>query len=304
MTPGPAIAADVQPVCLTIEAVSSTFNVMKINFILIPVIFISAGLLWPFAALSFDKDLFDAQKKLEELGYDPGKPDGIRGKKTINAIKLFQEEIGLPATGRLDPRTKDKLTNYREPSQFSLNEAVRLNDIVLVEALIDAGADVNETDEFGEAPLHIAAVEGYRDIASLLIEKGAEVNIGDARGLTPLHAAAWRGYQDSVVLLIASGADINARDNKDAVTPLHTAAMAGRRETVSLLLERGADVNARNTMALTPLHAAAMAGDRETVALLIDNGADKNARSKDGLTPLQMASEKEHRDVVELLKSR
>ncbi len=277
---------------------------MKTKYVVIPAAIILAGLIWPGAVVAFDQDLFDAQRKLDELGYDPGKPDGIRGKKTIHAIKLFQEEIGVPATGRLDPQTKDKLTNYREPSQFSLNEAVRLNDIVLVKALIDAGADVNEKDEAGEAPLHIAIVEGYQDIATLLIEKGAEVNIGDGRGLTPLHAAAWRGNRDAVVMLIASGADINARNNRDAVTPLHTAALAGRKETVALLLERGADVNARNTKALTPLHAAAVAGDRESVALLIDNGADIDARSKDGLTPLNMASEKKHREVVELLKSR
>jgi ankyrin repeat protein len=275
----------------------------KFAFVL-PIIVLWAGLLWPDIVVAFDQELFDAQKKLEELGYDPGKPDGIRGKKTINAIKLFQEEIGVSATGRLDPRTKDKLTNYREPTQFSLNEAIRLNDIVLVKALIDAGADVNEKDVAGEAPLHIAVIEGYRDIASLLIEKGAEVNIGDARGLTPLHAAAWRGYRDAVVLLIASGADIDARENRDAVTPLHTAALAGRTETAALLLERGADVNAKNTKALTPLHAAAMAGDKEMVALLIANGADINARSEDGWTPLHLASQKQHPEVVELLKSR
>ena len=284
---------------------SSIFlGVMKKIIFFLPVIILWSGLFWSESVAAFDQDLFEAQKKLEELGYDPGKPDGIRGKKTTNAIKLFQEEIGVPATGRLDQQTKDKLTNYREPSQFSLNEAVRLNDIVLVKALIDAGADVNEKDEAGEAPLHIAVVGGYREIASLLIEKGAEVNVGDARGLTPMHAAAWRGYRDAVVMLIASGADINAQDNRDAVTPLHTAALAGRQETAALLLERGADVNAKNTKALTPLHAAALSGDRETVALLIERGADVNARSKDGLTPLNMASEKNHREVVELLKSR
>lgn len=277
---------------------------MKKNAYVIPVIILWIGLICSGNVDAYDPDLFEAQKKLEELGYDPGRPDGIRGNKTINAIKLFQEENGLPTTGRLDPQTKDRLTNYREPSQFSLNEAVQLNDIVLVNALIDAGADVNEKDENGEAPLHIAVVEGYREIASLLIEKGAEVNVGNLRGLTPLHAAAWRGFRDVALLLIASGADVNARENRDAVTPLHTAALAGREETAALLIERGADVNAKSSKALTPLHAAAMAGDRETVALLIDSGADINARSKDGLTPQQMASAKNHKGVVELLKSR
>ena len=250
---------------------------------------------------AYDQSLFEAQKKLEELGYDPGTPDGIRGRKTVKAIKRFQEDSGLPATGRLDTQTEEKLHTQNLPTQFSLNEAVLLNDIVLIQGLIDAGADLNARDKLGETPLHIAVVRGYREIASLLIERGAEINAKDVRGLTPLHAAAWRGYRGAVDLLIDKGADINARD-KDAVTPLHTAALAGRKETVALLIEKGADVNAKNKNDLTPLHAAALAGDEETVAFLISKGADQNIRSKEGLTPLQLASQKNQLAVVELLR--
>jgi ankyrin repeat protein len=274
---------------------------MKIIIIAISVIIAVTGFLGVGTADSYDQTIYEAQKKLEELGYDPGKPDGVRGNKTVTAIKLFQEDSGLPVTGRLDAQTVAELSAEIVPSQFSLDEAVRLNDIVLVKALIDAGADVNAIDELGETPLHVAVVRGYREVASLLIEKGADVNAGDVRGLTPVHAAAWRGYRDSVDLLITKGADINARD-KDGLTPLHTAALAGRKETVAQLIEKGADVNAKNKDAVTPLHAAALAGDRETVALLINKGADVNVRSKDGLTPLQMASQQEHWEVVELLR--
>ena len=251
---------------------------------------------------AFDRELYEAQKKLEELGYDPGTPDGIRGKKTVNAIKLFQQDSGLPDSGKLDAQTKDKLKNQSAPPQFSLNDAVHFNDIVLIKGLIDAGADVNRKDKLGETPLHVAVVEGYKEIASMLIENGADVNAGDIRGLTPLHAAAWRGYRDIVILLIANGADINARD-KDALTPLHTAALAGREQTVVLLIEKGADVNTKNKNDLSPLHAAALTGDKETVALLINKGADVNARSDSGMTPLQMASQKNHWEVVELLQN-
>ncbi len=42
-----------------------------------------------------------AQKLLQKLGYDVGAPDGLVGPKTEAAIKLFQERVGLPVTGRL-----------------------------------------------------------------------------------------------------------------------------------------------------------------------------------------------------------
>jgi len=274
---------------------------MKNIIIAISVIIACAGFFWSQTADASDPVIFEAQKKLEELGYEPGKPDGIRGRKTVTAIRLFQEDSGLPATGRLDAQTKATLNAQRLPSQYSLNEAVRINDIVLVKALIDAGNDVNEGDELGETPLHDAVVRDYGEISFLLIENGADVNAPDVRGLTPVHAAAWGGYGDMVDLLISNGADINARD-KDGVTPLHTAALAGRPETVATLIAKGADVNAKTKKNLTPLHAAALGGDRETAALLIDKGADINARSIDGLTPLQTASQKNHSEVVELLR--
>jgi ankyrin repeat protein len=260
-----------------------------------------AGLFWAAAAGASDPVIFEAQKKLEELGYDPGKPDGIKGRKTVTAIKHFQEDNGLPPTGRLDALTKTRLNDQRAPSQFSLNEAVRLNDIVLVKALIEGGSDVNAEDKLGETPLHDAVVRGYEEISILLIEHGADVNARDVRGLSPVHAAAWRGNLDMVALLISSGADINARDH-DGVTPLHAAALAGRKETVALLIEKGAAVNAKNNINMTPLHAAALSGDRETVAFLVDNGASVSARTKDGLTPLQKASQNNHAEVVELLQ--
>jgi ankyrin repeat protein len=259
------------------------------------------GFVWTAAAEANDQRIYEAQVKLEELGYDPGKPDGIRGSKTVIAIKRFQEDSGLPVTGRLDEETIAKLNEQNEPPQFSLNEAVRLNDIVLIKGLIDAGADVNFKDQLDETPLHVAVIRGYREIAALLIEKGADIGARDVRGLTPLHAAAWRGSRDAVELLIIHGAVIDARD-KDLLTPLHTACLSGRAETVALLIEKGADVNAKNKNSLTPLHVAALSGDTDTATLLIDKGADVNARNKDGLTPLHMASQQEHQEVVLLLK--
>jgi len=276
---------------------------MRNIIIVMSVIIAYAGFFWVETAEPSDPIIYEAQKKLEELGYDPGKPDGIRGRKTVTAIKEFQEDSGLPATGRLDALTQAKLSAQRAPAQFSLNEAVQLNDIVLVKALMDGGADVNAADELGETPLHEAVFRGYGDISILLLEHGADVNAPDGRGLSPLHAAAWRGNLDMVALLLANGADVNARD-PNGVTPLHAAARAGRKETAALLIEKGAEINARNKINLTPLHAAVLSGDRGTVALLVDKGANVNARSKDGLTPMQLAAQNNQTEVVELLQKK
>lgn len=51
------------------------------------------------------KTTTDLQRILTELGYKPGAVDGIRGKKTIDALKKFQHDHDLPPTGILDPDT-------------------------------------------------------------------------------------------------------------------------------------------------------------------------------------------------------
>lgn len=50
-----------------------------------------------------------AQKKLNKLGYNCGKADGIMGTKTRSAIKKFQKAKGLKVTGTLNQKTKKKL---------------------------------------------------------------------------------------------------------------------------------------------------------------------------------------------------
>ena len=283
------------------KSVMQNFRLLRKFSLIILVTIYGAGLLGIKTAVSSDDAVYQAQKKLNELGYDAGKPDGIWGKKTAEAVKTFQHENGLPETGQLDELTKFRLKAKEPPVKLSLCEAVKLNDIARVKALLEDSTDVNAADEFGEKPLHIAAVRGYLQVASMLIVQGADVNGGDVRGLTPLHAAAWSGSNEVVALLIDKGADINAGD-EDGVTPLHAAALAGRNETVALLIARGADVNVKNAEGMTPLHAAALAGDKETVALLIAAGADVNARNNNGVTPLHTASQKGEQDIVQLLR--
>jgi ankyrin repeat protein len=272
----------------------------NVNILILFVIFVTCISLTGVAEPS-DSTVYQVQQKLKELGYDPGSPDGIWGKKTTSAIKRFQVDNGLPVTGHLDAQTRAKLIFKKPPSQVSFIEAIKKDDLITVKALIAAGADVNAKDKLGETPLHIAAVRGYNEITSLLIDEGANVNIRNQHGLTPLHAAAWSDHKETVGLLIAKGANINAKD-EDGVTPLHVSALSGAKKTMTLLIDKGADINARNKDGMTPLHAAALTGQKEAVELLINKGADINAKNIKGVTPLQIAHHKGHQAVVEFLR--
>ena len=49
------------------------------------------------------------QKKLNELGYDCGTPDGIMGKKTKKALKEYQEDYNLTVDGVIGKEVKKSL---------------------------------------------------------------------------------------------------------------------------------------------------------------------------------------------------
>ena len=59
--------------------------------------------------ISNQDDIYKIQKRLTELGYEPGPADGIMGRMTKKAIKNFQKDNDLPPTGKIDNDTKNKL---------------------------------------------------------------------------------------------------------------------------------------------------------------------------------------------------
>src|SRR4051794_5284436 len=89
-----------------------------------------------------------------------------------------------------------------------LHEAAKLGDAVLARRLLAKKPNkVDVRNNRGEAPLHLAARYGHKDVALLLLEKGADVNARDRFFCTPLHEAAIWGRSELVRLLVSHAAD-------------------------------------------------------------------------------------------------
>jgi len=56
-----------------------------------------------------NRDLMRVQRRLKELGHDPGPIDGRLGLQTKAALKAFQTDYGLAATGEIDAETRAAL---------------------------------------------------------------------------------------------------------------------------------------------------------------------------------------------------
>ena len=111
---------------------------------------------------------------------------------------------------------------------YSVIPSFQSSSVEVLQALLDAGADLTLTTDDGTTPLMAAAGLGKatytprepRGVASasaeaavgFLVEAGADVNAVNEADFTALHGATFRGLNEVVEYLVAEGADIDARD--------------------------------------------------------------------------------------------
>ena len=107
----------------------------------------------------------------------------------------------------------------------------------VVELLILHGANVNGQSGPGQStPLHMAARRGHAAIAEALLEAGAKIEQKDAKGETPLRRAVNCGQTEMVRLLLRRGADPISQDKKGC-----TAQAAGRHEPIRQLFHENVE---------------------------------------------------------------
>jgi hypothetical protein len=104
-----------------------------------------------------------------------------------------------------------------EPPDMNLHEAAYRGDLEAVRQHIAAGSNLNDTSvKGGSTPLISAATFGNTEIARALIEAGVDLNLTNDEGSTALLTAAFLCRSEIVQMLLEHGADLNVRNNAGA----------------------------------------------------------------------------------------
>ncbi len=91
--------------------------------------------------------------------------------------------------------------------------------------------------------MHIAAQSGHKEIAEQLIEAGVNIDESNNGNQTPLHKAAFYGMDKIVNILIQKGAKVNpviqSTVSFNGMTPVDFAIRQNKLKTVDLLRKHG-----------------------------------------------------------------
>lgn len=187
-----------------------------------------------------------------------------------------------------EPRPKDMNKGGFNPILY----AARQGCVECVNVLAGAGADLNATDPDRTSALNLALINLHFDTAAALIEAGADVNQWDLFGRAPLYNAI-----DLHTLPTGGRTDIPSEDKLTGIEVAKLLLERGANPNMQLkvrppyrnaVFDRGAD----NVLAngATPLIRAARSADVESAKLLLDHGALVDLPNSRGHTPLLIVS--------------
>jgi ankyrin repeat protein len=136
----------------------------------------------------------------------------------------------------------------------ALMKAIEKNDAAAVQKLIAQGANVDELEPNGDAPLVMAAYLGHSEIVRLLLEAGADVMAVDpGMKATALHAAAYAGRTEAAKLLVQYHIEIDRQGPYNGYTALHDAIWQNNVDVARVLIDAGANLTLKSNGGQTPL---------------------------------------------------
>jgi len=209
-----------------------------------------------------------------------------------------------------------KLNNASFAGITALHAACRRGNAFIVMILLTMeGIDFNQKDHHGNTPLHAACAGGNDRIVALLIDAGANILETNKLMMHPFHVAVVDQSLE-VIKMIQTHSRVAEVKNEllraiddDGNTMLLLAVKSGDVVTVKFLLENGADIKHKNKHGSNAFHLAATVNSADSCSIMemiyASNAGDVqsllDAKDMFFLTPLHYAARKNKKDVLSFL---
>lgn len=166
-------------------------------------------------------------------------------------------------------------------------------DEPIVRRLVEAGAQINDSNVFGMTPLMLVAPLGSAELVEYLLKNGADPRLANKDGLSAIHMAA-SSTGESYVDALENSINMSAKIRSLEAT-FYKEGMQGfadgfsernrlvRPRVIKLLLEYGADIDAKTISGVIPLTNALFVGNTEIADWIIQQGADINTGDETAL---------------------
>ena len=205
----------------------------------------------------------------------------------VKAIKCCSVDVVcfLLSIG-VNPNIKDDKGCYivLRSSVLAYHQSNRDKYYTIIDALLNAGADPNVTDNIGHTPLLYAVMYRCPTFVKLLLDHKNDPD----HDYSPLRISAQDGENKIVSYLLDAGANPDALDHKG-----HTFLMAASHKQhtsiVLNLLQHKANPNIQDNVGWTALMVSCIAEDITIIEILIDAGTNVDIVKQDGLTALMIA---------------
>ncbi|HJZ24340.1 MAG TPA: ankyrin repeat domain-containing protein, partial [Candidatus Babeliales bacterium] len=164
---------------------------------------------------------------------DQGLSETMKCLLCVDKLRVEWDDLGGASNSALH-HALDRDEAFYESIANLTNDEKNKKIIELVNALLNAGAQVKE-NIFSDSPLHIAVHNDHcTEVIQLILDKGANINLQDDHDYTPLHLAIEENNSENVKLLLGYGADPKI-PNEDDDTALMFAQNKGYSEIASLI---------------------------------------------------------------------
>ena len=145
----------------------------------------------------------------------------------------------------------------------------------VLQALLDAGSNVNQTDYWKRTALIYASCnQDDSRCLDVLVNAGANLNSQDCHQRTPLGYAAKMGMSKGLGYLLSTGADTR-RIDMFGFPPLFEALQNNHPECLRILLQHDPAPVCFDVNGMSALHVAALYSDSETLDTLADYGSEQ-----------------------------